>query len=252
MYLMYVDESGDPGMGGSPTDYFALSGLVVHETQWRPLLDHLVAFRRRMNGAFGLKLREEIHSAHFINKPGTLKRIKRNDRLTILRHFADEIAKFPHISVINVVVRKTTKKPDFDPFEKAWQTLLQRFENTLQNNNFPLPLHNSEHGTIFADGLPQPKLRLVMRRMRRFNPIPSQFAGNRNIPATRIVEDPNYRDSTSSLIIQAADLVAFVLYQHLAPNSYMKKNGGSNYINRLDPVLCHVAARNNRLGIVYV
>jgi hypothetical protein len=30
MYFMYVDESGDPGLVGSPTRYFTLSGLVIH------------------------------------------------------------------------------------------------------------------------------------------------------------------------------------------------------------------------------
>jgi hypothetical protein len=31
MYLLYVDESGDVGLDGSPGRYFALSGFVVHE-----------------------------------------------------------------------------------------------------------------------------------------------------------------------------------------------------------------------------
>jgi len=34
---MYVDESGDSGLpsDGSPTRYFCLSGLVVHELRWQ-------------------------------------------------------------------------------------------------------------------------------------------------------------------------------------------------------------------------
>lgn len=31
MYLMYVDESGDSGLLGSPTRYFVVSGIVLHE-----------------------------------------------------------------------------------------------------------------------------------------------------------------------------------------------------------------------------
>ena len=31
MYLMYVDESGDSGLVNSPTRYFVLTGMVVHE-----------------------------------------------------------------------------------------------------------------------------------------------------------------------------------------------------------------------------
>lgn len=58
----------------------------------------MVAFRRRMRDAFGLLLREEIHSAHLINKPGALARIKRNDRLSIIRYFANELAAMTDLS----------------------------------------------------------------------------------------------------------------------------------------------------------
>lgn len=35
MYLMYVDESGDIGLVNSPTHYFVLVGLVLHELRWQ-------------------------------------------------------------------------------------------------------------------------------------------------------------------------------------------------------------------------
>ena len=61
MYLMYVDESGDTGLVNSPTRYFCLSGIVVHELRWQTTLAQLVIFRRRMRDIFGLLMREEIH-----------------------------------------------------------------------------------------------------------------------------------------------------------------------------------------------
>lgn len=48
MYLMYVDESGDTGHEGSPTDHFVLTGFVVQEADWFDYLERLIAFRRRM------------------------------------------------------------------------------------------------------------------------------------------------------------------------------------------------------------
>ena len=48
MYLMYVDESGDTGLANSPTRYFVLSGIVVHESRWREFINALVAFRRTL------------------------------------------------------------------------------------------------------------------------------------------------------------------------------------------------------------
>ncbi len=77
MYLMYIDESGDIGVVGSPTQYFILSGIVVHELRWRDYFDQLVEFRKRMLKTFGLHLREEIHSSQFITSPGSFARIKK-------------------------------------------------------------------------------------------------------------------------------------------------------------------------------
>ena len=252
MYLMYVDESGDPGLENSPSRYFVLSGLVIHELTWLTTLDALVDFRRRMRSAFGLKLREEIHAAHFINKPGELARISRNDRLSILRHFSDELARFPELSVINVVVDKAGKPPDYDPFAHAWQALIQRFENTIVYRNFHGPNNPDERGMVFVDGQPSKQLTGLLRKMRRHNPIPSQVAGGgyRNIHLKKVIEDPVYRDSRHSLMVQAADLCAFLLYQKLAPNKYMRKSGGANYFSRIDPVLCRVASPRDPQGIV--
>jgi hypothetical protein len=250
MYLMYVDESGDPGMGGSPSRIFVLSGLVVHESQWRPLLDHIVEFRRRMKGAFGLRIREELHAAHLITTPGDLKRIPRFDRLTIIRHFADELAKFPGVSIINVVVVKEGKPQDFDVAEQAWRALLQRFENTIHHGNFPGPADADQRGLVFPDGSPLPRIVRLMRRLRHFNPVPSRFGPARNLPLVRIVEDPVFRDSAQSLLIQAADLAAFLLYQREQPNAYMRKKGGAAYFERLSPILCRQAAPTDPLGVV--
>ena len=55
MYLVYVDESGDIGLTNSPTQFFVLSALVVHESQWENLLDDVLQFRSDMRSFYGLK-----------------------------------------------------------------------------------------------------------------------------------------------------------------------------------------------------
>ncbi len=155
---MYVDEGGDIGLVNSPTRFFILTGLVVHELRWQANLDQLVSFRRRMRVLHGFKLREELHASHFINTPGDLRRIKRNDRLSIIRALATELATMQDINLINVVVDKQGKPSDFDVFGKAWQALIQRFENTIRNNNFPGPANPNERGLIFPDRTDDKKL----------------------------------------------------------------------------------------------
>jgi hypothetical protein len=250
MYLMYVDESGDPGLVGSPTSIFALTGLVIHELRWRDAMTEIVEFRRKMRDKFGLKMREEIHSSPFINKPGELVRIKRNDRLTILRHYIDVIAHLPDISLISVVVDKTGKPEDYDSHEKGWQALLQRFDNTISHRNFPGPSAQDERGMIIVDGDQSGRLVKLVRRMRHYNYVPSRYGEARNLPTRSIVEDPVFRDSRHSMLIQAADVAAYFLFQQETPNSYMRKSGGKAYFRRLEPIFNKMAARNDHQGIV--
>jgi hypothetical protein len=255
LYLMYIDESGDCGLQNSPTRYFILSGVVVHELRWRTYLNQLIAFRHRMKQQFGIRLREEVRASAFINKPKELARIKRNDRLTILRALADEVASMSDLNVINVVVDKQSKPASYDVFSMAWRSLIQRFENTVSSRNFQGPANSDEYGMLFPDHTDDKKLSLLLRQMRRYNPIPNQAsygAGYRNLTLARIIEDPNFRDSVHSYFVQAADLTAYLLHQRLAPNSYMRSKSGQNYFARLAPVLCKAATSRDPLGIVYL
>jgi hypothetical protein len=248
---MYVDESGDPGLSGSPSPIFVLSGVVLNEQHWLETRNTVIAFRQRMRSAFGLKMREEIHAAKFITSPGELVRIRRNDRLAILRHFTSELAMLPYLSVINVVVNKTTKPDSYDVYERAWQALIQRFENTLGYGNFPGPCAPAERGMVFADGQPSSQLTKMFRKMRAYNPVPNQVGGGyRNLTMSRVLEDPVFRDSAHSIFIQAADLAAFLLYQYERPNAYMRKSGAHSYFNRLAPILCRHASPRDPHGIV--
>jgi hypothetical protein len=65
-----------------------------------------------------------------------------------------------------------------------------------------------------------------------------------------VLEDPNFRDSRHSYFIQASDLAAFLLYQHVCPSAYVKRKSAQNYITRLDPILCKAASARDPLGIV--
>jgi len=255
MYLIYVDESGDVGIQGSPTQYYVLTGLVLHELRWQNRLDQILDFRRRMQRSFGLRVREEMNASSMINKPGSLVRIARNDRLTIIRAFASELASMNDFSVINVVVDKSNKNLNYDVFTMAWKVLLQRFENTILHRNFPGPINPDERGMIFPDNTNNKKLKQLLRQMRRYNPVPKQQRfgiGYRNLMIRHLIEDPNFRDSKHSYFVQAADLIAFLLYQSIAPCQYMRKKSGHNYFNRLDPILCKFASQSDPQGIVWL
>jgi hypothetical protein len=159
----------------------------------------------------------------------------------------------PDLSIINVVVDKNGKPPTYDVIDMAWKALIQRFSNTMSYRNFPGPANADERGMVIPDMSEVKKITGVLRKMRRYNPVPNQpthGAGYRNLLISNLVEDPYFKDSEHSYFIQAADLAAFLLYQSISPSSYFKKKSAQNYFRRLDPVLCKVAATADPDGIV--
>ena len=253
MYIMYVDESGDSGVINSPTENFALSGITVHESRWREFRDQLVSFRRTMRTVHGLPMGNEIHAGEFIRKP-PIATMARHTRLAILRNLLDELAKIEYISITNVVIEKNNKPPSYDIFEMGWRILFQRFENTIRRGNFP-GSHRNDKGLIIVDSTDGPKLQKLTRKMSTYNPIPNQTGmgvGHRNLPTVTIIEDPHHKNSADSYFIQAADVSAYFLRQKLAPNAYIKRQGASNYFNRLAPVLNTKARKDDEFGIVRI
>jgi hypothetical protein len=251
MYLMYVDESGDTGLVGSPTANFVLSGLVIHESRWRDFVTAMAAFRKTMRAAHGLPVRTEIHASQFIKSP-PMPGMPRHVRLAILRNMLDELAKMNFISITNVVVKKANKPATYDVFEHAWQALFQRFENTLKNGNFPGAARN-DYGLVLTDATDGKKLTRLMRRMSAFNYIPNQpqyGQGARNLPILRVIEDPHPKDSKDSYFIQAVDVAAYFVQQAARPNSFIKRSGAQQYFRRLTPVLNTRASTTNPLGVV--
>ena len=251
---MYVDESGDSGIQNSPTRYFILSAVIIHELRWRVLLDELIQFRQHLRQTKGLKLREEIHSTHFINNPGGLVRIKRNDRLDIMKQCIDWTATRKDVSVISVAVDKLNKQEDV--FNLGWERLIQRFENTIRNRNFPGYSNTDERGLLLPDNTDGLKLRTLLRKMRRFNPVPNNQSifnsGSRNLTLDYVIEDPFMKDSAMSYFHQIVDVIAYSARQIYEPNSYMKKKGATHFYSRLDAVLNKKVSPKHPLGIVEV
>ena len=254
MFLVYVDESGDVGLHNSPSDFFCLSAIVIHENDWHDVLEKTIDFRKELRQRYGFKLREEIHSSHFIHKPGDFKRIAKSLRLRLLRDVLDFQAGLVNYQIINVLINKRNKSPDLDVFDLAWQTLIQRIENTCSYRNFAGAHYNTKDAAmLFVDKTDEVKLRTLVRKMRRYNPVPSKVgmgSGYRLMPLKFIIEDAVHRDSAHSYFIQLADVNAYFLAQKFQPCGYVKKKGGRNYLQRLQPVLFTQASSNNSFGIV--
>jgi len=249
---MYVDESGDTGHDGSPTKYFVLSALVIHESNWQNLLDDVVGFKRLIKSRYGLLMKEEIHASVFLSKRLKLSNtISRNNRLDLLKKTLDWVNQRNDVSVFSVRVDKTMYKGDV--FEYAWKALIQRFDNTISYNNFP-GSEGINKGIIVCDNTDGGKLTKLLRQMRHFNNVPNDGAhpgGYKNIPLRAIVEDPIFRDSRNSFILQIVDVIAYFAKQSYEPNKYVRKKGAKTFYGRLGNVINpHVTRYGTQYNIV--
>ncbi len=254
MFLMYVDESGDCGTNNSKTTQFFLTGVVIHESYWRETLDSLLDFRKKVKRNTGWRVRHEIHAQEMVNgRVSNNQNMPRNQRFVILRDLIDWLSTQDKIRIITISVDKQKFQDSSEVFERAWTALFQRFENTIKNKNFPIPEYKDgfEKGLIIADSTNGEELRKILRRIRRYNPVPNQSGdGYRNLPIETVIEDPFVRNSEHSYFIQIADVCAYFARQYYDPNKFVKKQGARKYYERLEPVILKEASRKHPLGIV--
>lgn len=246
MYLMYVDESGDPGIfTGQNSQHFILIGLIVPINEWNNSLQRLVKLRKHFSKTMGLPEREEIHSSELvrINKIEAYRKISKSTRISILKAFVNEIPNiFPGSKIISICLDKQSLGNQQSYQEIAWKRLIQRYDTFLRKSNMK--------GIIVSDDSDEPVLRRLLRKMRVYNPVPSKFSGYYNPIISNIVEDVFFRQSKHSFVIQVVDAIAQSLYRKEYPKGSLKKFGLQYLFDTLTPLLLKEASPKDPQGIV--
>lgn len=246
MYLMYVDESGDPGIGLHSSPHFILSGLIVNQNEWDKYLLRLKAFRKSIKTKYGLNQRTEIHSTELIriNKLEEYKSISKTNRINILKEYGAEIPRiFDTAKIINICLLKADYQESGEIQKVAWQRLIQRYDTFLKKMT-------TDKGIIVSDDTNSLVLMQLLRKMRVYNPTPSHFGGTYQAPTDSIIEDIFMRSSQHSYFIQTVDVVCHLLYRKEFPKGSLRKYSLEHQFQKLEPILLKEACRNDPFGIV--
>ena len=272
-YLVYVDESYDDAL-------FCLSAMILKATEWRAAFRAVKDHRVQLKERYGIPLRKEIHARELVGGRGRLgpNDIGKWERSRIFRGLLELVTTLPSARLFNIALQAPGEA---DPQLKAWDRLLNRVDRTLravEDNERTVRRKIHEVITRHAPGLADSaELRLqfqgramfiadegrnveitrVMRKMNVHNPIPSAFGGwpegaVRNTPTERIIEDPVFRKSEGSYMLQLVDCVAFALLKKEAePTPNIKKYGIHRMFDAVLPGICvKAASKNDPLGIV--
>jgi hypothetical protein len=111
---------------------------------------------------------------------------------------------------------------------------------------------------IFADQGREREITSATRKMSIFNPIPSRLGAwqpghaTRNIPIERIIEDPIFKHSHQSFLVQLADCAAFALLKReTTPTAHVLRYGiNEMFDGALAGVCFRDASKYDPLGIV--
>jgi hypothetical protein len=212
MYLAYFDESGDSGLVNSPTTFFVLSCVLVHQSQWLASLDALIAMRRMIKEQHGISPRPEIKSTDIRRGRGPLLPL-RWSLARRMQFFANlmryQAVQLPALTFFSVAINKAPcAEKGREPRATAWEFAIQRlhrFSSDPAINDAVMVFPDEGHGLF---------IKRLMRRMRRYHRVPKRWGeGTFSIPTDRVIEDPNDRQSHDSYFTQLADWNAFAAHR---------------------------------------
>lgn len=145
--------------------------------------------------------------------------------------------------IINIALNKKEFPANTNFAELAWTRMVQRFDTFLKKNG-------NAKGIIINDSTDSDLIKTLIRKMRVYNPVPSNYGGTRQLPTDNILEDPFSRDSRHSYFIQASDCVAHAFYRKEFPKGSLRKRGVEKFFDALLPILLKEAAPSDPFGIV--
>ncbi len=126
--------------------------------------------------------------------------------------------------------------------EIAWTMFLQRFENWL--------VAKQELVIIVNDEGHEKMTRMLSRKMRVYNPIPSHYSGYYQAPLVKIIEDPFSRHSQYSYLVQLADVSAYLARLRHNHTPKQAEWGIDKLYKRIKPRYMLEASRKDNYGFV--
>ena len=251
MYLLYADESGDPGRSGRE-EYLIISALLIHEERWHECFNLTKQLRSLLKEEYDILRNVELHANKNIAGRGALwgRRWSIQERVRLFQLVLETVSQMPGAKTMSVCVKKSSTQFEGQKgrliHDTAWKFLLQRFHNfVIQQRGGNV----NDHGIVLHDTGHDLEIRKLMRKLRVFDYVPSHYGPARNVPLRSLIEDPVPRDSAHAQFIQFVDYIAYSVLRRESP--VPKYEGLESVYEILRPVILKEASSENELGIIY-
>jgi hypothetical protein len=237
MRFIYVDESHDDQL-------YVLSAMALPADSWSQALDQVVQYRRDLKRTDGIYVSTEFHAWKFVSGRGNIadRIVTKARRCEIFVETLKFMTTLPGIKLFNAAL--TLKQADW-----AFERLINRINRALQDWQ--------TYGILICDEGNEATFTRLLRKLRRFNPIPSRRGVWRetgkpikNIPIDRILEDPFFKRSYQSYFLQLVDFAAYALLRRERPLASKSKYGLDKAFANLKPILVLDANPKDPDGII--
>lgn len=235
MYIFYMDDSGEDGN-------HMFSALGVEDKNWREFSERVREYRKQLRKHSGIYVSKELHATKFMSGRGrpSDRRLDADMRRRVFQYTLRTAASMgpDKLLLFNVCMRNQ---------QWAYERILNRINRTMEARD--------SYAIIISDEGKEGEYTKLVRKMGVYNYIPSQFgtwdgatSSGKNIPISRILEDPVFRDSSSSHIIQLVDFCVYALLRREVPLPRLAYLADDFEI--LEPICFKLANRSDRLGII--
>ena len=204
MYLFYMDESGVL-RGWQEQDNYLLAAVAIHEGQVRGFSQALDNVQERFFP--GIKVPIEFHAHHIARGNGRYRSMPREQRESLLDSAFEvlENVYFPNLICFITAIHISAVDAPQNAFKVCLEDIVQRFNTFLVRQ--------------FQAGHPDKGLLIMDRsgREQQVRDLMAEFGrqGTSHGYLGNIVDAPYFADSTSTRMLQLADLLAYAGHRYL-------------------------------------
>lgn len=236
MHLIYLDDSYE-----QPCMTFA--GIAVPATAWRATFNRIREWRRSLRTSDGILVTRELHATEFVAGRGRLgPQIVTKHRRSQIFHSAFRLMN----GIDNVRVFSCCR---VDHPNWAFERLVTRINRTMEAWD--------SHAILICDEGKEAEYTRMVRKMGVYNPIGSRYGvwldtGQpvKNVPTTRIIEDPFFKQSDRSYFVQLADFVAYGLLRREKHLPSKNKYGIHRAFDELQDVVVRATNPRDPMGVI--
>lgn len=235
MHIIYIDDSKDG-------ENYVFSALAVPVNHWGGVFNSVKQWRAQLRETDGIFVRKEFHATDFVAGRGRLANdyVSKWRRSQIFHSHMELLASINEISLFNVFL---------DREDWAFERLLNRINRTMQEWD--------SYAILLCDEGKESEYTKLVRKMSVHNPIPSKFEvwldtgkRTRNIILDRIIEDPIFKDSKSSYLVQSADFCAYALLRKEVQLQSKNRYRIHRAFEKLEPICVKETNPKDPFGII--